>query len=92
MNTIKESKTMKAKRKTPTAVFLIDDSNGTMYCNDGLFRNTVLFGTVSCCLKTWRKPGFAKRSASKLGLKDWTIRFAYAGDIINHDGTMTTEQ
>jgi hypothetical protein len=44
---------------------------------------------VSCCLKTWRKPGFAKRAARKLGLEEWTIKFAYAGDTINNDGTVT---
>ena len=80
---------MKRQRKQPAAVFLINDKDGTLYCQDGRFRRSVFFGNVSCCLKTWRKPGFAKRAARKLGLEEWTIKFAYAGDIINNNGTVT---
>ena len=80
---------MKRQRKKPSAVFLINDENGAMFCNDGRFRRSVLFGNVSGCLKTWRKPGFAKLAARKLGLEKWTIQYAYAGEIINHDGTVT---
>jgi len=80
---------MKRQRKKPSAVFLINDKNGAMLCNDGLWRRHVTFGNVTGCLKTWRKPGFAKLAARKLGLEEWTIKYAYAGDSINHDGTVT---
>jgi hypothetical protein len=80
---------MKRLRKKPSAVFLINDENGAMLCNDGRFRRSVLFGNVPGCLKTWRKPGFAKLAARKLGLEQWSVKYAYAGDSINHDGTVT---
>jgi len=80
---------MKRQRKKPSAVFLINDENGAMFCNDGRFRRSVTFGNVNGCLKTWRKPGFAKLAARKLGLEEWTIKYAYAGETINHDGTVT---
>jgi hypothetical protein len=79
---------MKRQRKQPSAVFLVNDKDGKLYCQDGRFRRRVLFGNVSCCLKTWRKPGFAKRAARKLGLEQWTIKFAYAGDSITPYGTV----
>lgn len=75
--------------KKPCAVFLINDENGTMLCTDGLWRRHVTFGNVTGCLKTWLKPGFAKLAARKLGLRQWTIKLAYDGDTINHDGTIT---
>ena len=79
---------MKRIREKPRAVFIINDENGAMLCNDGLWRNGVTFGNVKGCLKTWRKAGFARLAARKLGLKEWTIKFAYAGDTILSNGTI----
>lgn len=79
---------MKRQTNKPTAVFLINDENGAMLCSDRLWRRNVTFGNVQGCLKTWRKPGFAKLAARKLGLEQWTIRFAYAGDTVRSDGTI----
>ena len=79
---------MKRKREKPSAVFLINDENGAMLCNDGLFRSQVTFGNVKGCLKIWRKPGFAKLAARKLGLKYWTIKFAYPGETITSEGNV----
>lgn len=72
------------KRKT----FLRDDKTGLLYCNDGLFRRSVLFGTVSGCLKFWRKAGFAKRAARKLGLSEWTVYHVYECDEVDCFGNV----
>ncbi len=68
--------------------FLRDDKTGLLYCNDGLFRQSVFFGNVPGCLKFWKKAGFAKRAARKLGLSEWTIYHVYQGDEVDHFGNV----
>lgn len=68
--------------------FLRDDKTGLLYCNDGLFRQSVFFGNVKGCLKFWRKSGFAKRKARKIGLSEWTIYHVYEGDEVDHFGNV----
>lgn len=68
--------------------FLRDDKTGMLYCNDGLFRRSVFFGNVKGCLKFWRKSGFAKRKARKIGLSEWTIYHVYEGDEVDHFGNI----
>jgi hypothetical protein len=79
---LKESKTM--NRKT----FLRNDKTGLFYCNDGLFRQSVHFGNVSGCLKFWKKAGFAKLKARKLGLSEWSIFHVYPGDEVDSVGNV----
>jgi len=72
------------KRKT----FLRDDKTGLLYCNDGLFRQSVFFGNVSSCLKFWSKAGFAKLKARKLGLSQWSVFHVYDGDTVDNFGNV----
>jgi len=68
--------------------FLRDDKTGLLYCNDGLFRRSVFFGNVPGCLKFWKKAGFAKRAARKLGLTEWTVHHVYEGDEVDNFGNV----
>ncbi len=66
--------------------FLIDDDSSGIYCDDGKFRRNVYFGTVSGSCKFWKNEGWAKRTADKLRLSNYTIKRVYAGDIVNSNG------
>ncbi len=65
--------------------FLLSEELG-VFCKDGKFRNSVSFGTPSWTCKFWRKPAYAERAALKAGLRSWTIKYVYEGDVVTSSG------
>lgn len=75
------------KKEKPTAVIL-QTKDGTV-CKDGMIRSFVNFGTPRWACKFWKSEGWARRSARKLGLREWKIVFLYDGDSIDATGVVT---
>ena len=69
-------------KKRKYTVFLVDEKEGRIYCNDGKWRLGVIFGNVSGCCKFWKKPAYADKVAQKAGLLHYTVKYVYPGDEV----------
>ena len=70
-------------------VLLINEDNGYIYCKDRKFRRSVCFGTPNWTCKFWKRAGFAKRAAERMGLTNYNVVHVYPGDVVNSDGTVS---